>query len=74
MQISRYYQSMVNLLLVFHEMRKRKTYSEFSIGYILSVQFSLFAQSCPTPCNPMDCNPSVFPIHHQLLELAQGVP
>ena len=29
------------------------------------------AQSCLTPCNPMDCNTPGFPVHHQLLELAQ---
>ena len=26
---------------------------------------------CPTLCDPMDCSTSVFPVHHQLLELAQ---
>ncbi|KAB0361867.1 hypothetical protein FD754_006023 [Muntiacus muntjak] len=30
-----------------------------------------FTQSCPTLCNPMDCNTEVFPVHHQLLELAE---
>ena len=33
--------------------------------------FSSVAQLCPTLCNPMDCSTSGFPIHHQLLELAQ---
>ena len=28
-------------------------------------------QSCPTLCDPMDCNTSGFPVHHQLLKLAQ---
>ena len=32
------------------------------------VQFSC---SCPTLCNPMDCGMPSFPVHHQLLELAQ---
>ena len=36
-----------------------------------SVQFSSFAQSCPTLCNPMDCSTPGFPVHHQLPELAQ---
>ena len=36
-----------------------------------SVQFSSAAQSCPTLCNPMDCSMPGFPVHHQLLELAQ---
>ena len=34
-------------------------------------RFSSVSQSCPTPCNPMDCSTPVFPVHHQLLELAQ---
>ena len=29
------------------------------------------AQSCSTLCNPMDCSTPGFPVHHQLLELAQ---
>ena len=35
------------------------------------VQFNSVAQSCPTPCNSMDCSMPGFPVHHQLLELAQ---
>ena len=34
-------------------------------------QFSSVAQSCPTLCDPMDCSTPGFPVHHQLLELAQ---
>ena len=34
-------------------------------------QFSSVTQSCPTPCNPMDCSTPGFPVHHQLPELAQ---
>ena len=30
-----------------------------------SVQFSSFAQSCLTLCNPMDCSTPGFPVHHQ---------
>ena len=37
----------------------------------LQIQFSSDAQSCPTLCNPMDCSTPGFPVHHQLLELAQ---
>ena len=29
------------------------------------------AQSCLTLCDPMDCSTPGFPVHHQLLELAQ---
>ena len=35
-----------------------------------SVQFKA-AQSCPTLCNPMDCNMPGLPAHHQLPELTQ---
>ena len=35
------------------------------------IQFSSATQSCPTLCNPMDCSTPGFPVHHQLLELAQ---
>ena len=38
---------------------------------LVSVQFSSVAQSRPALCNPMDCSTPGFPIHHQLLELAQ---
>ena len=31
----------------------------------------LVAQSCPTLCDPMDCSLPGFPVHHELLELAQ---
>ena len=38
----------------------------------VSVQFSLVAQSCPTPCDPMDCSMPGFPVYYQLPELAQA--
>ena len=34
---------------------------------VSSVQFS--SQSCPTPCDPMDCSTPGFPVHHQLPSL-----
>ena len=34
-------------------------------------QFSSITQSCQTLCNPMGCSMPGFPVHHQLLELAQ---
>ena len=40
-------------------------------SYSLKHHFSSVAQSCPTLCSPMDCSTSGFPVHHQLLELAQ---
>ena len=35
------------------------------------VQFSSVTQSCPTLGDPMDCSMPGFPVHHQLLGLAQ---
>ena len=51
-------------------------YREISLHYqcwtnIITVEFNSASQSCPTLCNPMDCSMSGFPVHHQLLELAQ---
>ena len=37
----------------------------------LQNQFCSVAQSCLTLCNSMDCSMTGFPVHHQLLELAQ---
>ena len=34
-------------------------------------QFSSVTQSCPTFCDPMDYSTPGFPVHHQLVELAQ---
>ena len=34
-------------------------------------QFSSVTQSCPVLCNLTDCSAPGFPVHHQLLELAQ---
>ena len=36
-----------------------------------SVQFSSVAQSCPTPCDPMNCSTPGLPVHHQLPEVTQ---
>ena len=36
-----------------------------------TVQFSSVDQSCATLCDPMNCSMPGFPVHHQLLELAQ---
>ena len=35
------------------------------------IQFISVAQSCPTLCDPMDCSMPGFPVHNQLLKLAQ---
>ena len=38
---------------------------------ILKLSVSSFTQSCRTLCDPMDCSMPGFPVHHQLLKLAQ---
>ena len=46
----------------------------FVYGFLpvfISVQFSSVAQSCPTLCDPMDCNTPGLPVHHQLPESTQ---
>ena len=45
------------------------THKFFLLMLVISVQFS--PQLCPTLCKPMDCSTLGFPVHHQLLELAQ---
>ena len=36
-----------------------------------SVQFNSVTQFCLTLCDPMDCSMPVFPVHHQLPDVAQ---
>ena len=42
--------------------------SKWSLG---TAQFSSVAQSCPTPCDPVDCSTPGLPVHHQLPEFTQ---
>ena len=35
------------------------------------IQFSSVAQSCLTPCDPMNCSTPGLPVHHQLPEFTQ---
>ena len=50
-------------------------FSTFNIilvkAFICLNQFSSVPQSCPTLCDPMDCNTPDFPVHEQLPELTQ---
>ena len=39
--------------------------------HLYAHQFSSVALSCLTLCDPVDCSTPGFPVHHQLLELAQ---
>ena len=58
-------------------MFRRNIYTLKCIYYVMKLtfhdfwNFSSVTQLCPTLCNPMDCSTPSFPVHHQLLELAQ---
>ena len=58
-----------------HSPNPRLTIILFSESVILttlsSVQFISITQLCLTLCDPMDYSTPGFPVHHQLLELAQ---
>ena len=43
----------------------------FSTRYLLSVQFSSVAQSCPTLCDPLNRSMPGLPVHRQLPEFTQ---
>ena len=45
--------------------------STFLVMYLAFCQFSSVVQSCPTLCDPVGCSMPGFPVHHQVLELAQ---
>ena len=51
-------------------MRIQDTFSRVTF-WELSVQFSSVAQSCPTPCDPMNLRTPGLPVHHQLPEFTQ---
>ena len=42
-----------------------------SLMILINFKFSSVAQLCLTLCNPMDCSMPDFPVHHELLKLAQ---
>ena len=42
-----------------------------SLPYMVSVQFSSVAQSCPTLCDPINRSTPGLPVHHQLPEFTQ---
>ena len=39
--------------------------SSLSVQFSHLFQFSSVTQSCPTPCDPMDCSKPDLPVHHQ---------
>ena len=60
-----------------NSIKKKKMPWEFPAHLVVRIwcfhwhQFSSVAQSCPTVCDPMDCSTPGFPVHQQLLKLAQ---
>ena len=54
------------------ELWKSDQTQTLTMSHFRADQFSSVTQSCPTFCNPMDCSMPGFPVHHQLLELAQA--
>ena len=50
---------------------KNSSRNSFYAFQFSSVQFSSFAQSCPTLCDPMNCSTRGLPVHHQLPEFTQ---
>ena len=55
-------------------LKRLSSSSSNSMAYIsssLSVQFISVTQSCPTPCNPMNCSMPGLPVHHQIPEFTQ---
>ena len=39
--------------------------------YVIHIQFSSVAQSCPNLCDPMNCSMPGLPVHHHLPEFTQ---
>ena len=46
--------------------------ASYEDNWLSDEQFSSVTQSCLTRCDPMDFSMTVFPVHHQLLELTQN--
>ena len=43
----------------------------FCMCQLVPIQLISVVQSCPTLCDPMDCNTPGFPVHHQLREFTE---
>ena len=56
-------------ILVIREMQMKSR--DITPHFFSSVQFSSFAQSCPTLCDPMNRSTPGLPVHHQLPEFTQ---
>ena len=54
-----------------HSTEGFKCSETFLYLYIVVNLFSSVAQSCLTPCDPMNCSMPGLPVHHQLPEFTQ---
>ena len=55
-----------------HEIKRCLLLGRKLMTNLSSVQFSSFAQSCPTLCDPMNCSTPGLPVHHQLPEFVRS--
>ena len=58
-------------IALFHSFNGSIIFHCVYVPHLLSVQFSLVAQSCPTLCDPMNRSTPGLPVHHQLPEFTQ---
>ena len=56
------------LYLSIHHFIDIELFSIFCLLWIIWLQLSSVAQSCPTLCDPTDCSTPGLPVHHQLPE------
>ena len=65
----------ISALLIEECIFTQEKYALFAFSFyhlrVVLVHFSSVAQLCPTLLDPIDCSTPGFPVHHQLLELAQ---
>jgi len=47
------------------------SFLSYKMGMLITPSVSLFTQSCPTLCDPMNCSTPGLPVHHQLPEFTQ---
>ena len=58
-------------MLLCHTYIKLEVVIIFMILFPFRICLNSVTQSCPTLCDLMDCSTPGFPVHHQLLKLAQ---
>ena len=63
------YYKLLAIFLVLYNISLQLFYFYIATCTSQSPQFISVTQSCPTLCDPKDCSPPVFPVHHQFLEL-----